>query len=59
MVELEQGAGAICVSPTLSTGQSDRESGTCVMDLFSARVSTTEESGAGKLHAGICAGGAG
>ena len=59
MGEIETGSGAVCVSKALSVGQSDRESGACVKDLLSARVSMTEEPGARKSHAGICTGDAG
>jgi hypothetical protein len=36
-----------------------KESGACVKNRFTARVSMIEEPGAGKPHAGICAGGVG
>ena len=55
----EQGAGSVCLSGSYPE-QSDRnESGACVKNCSTARVSMIEEPGAGKPHAGICAGGAG
>lgn len=56
MGEIETGSAVVCVSRALSVGRSDRELGACVKGLFSVRVSMTEEPGARKSYAGICAG---
>jgi hypothetical protein len=45
-------------TPTQS-GQPEMNRGVCVKSRFTARVSMIEEPGAGKPHAGICAGGVG
>jgi hypothetical protein len=56
----EAGAGGVRASdPEAVRGRAGRDRGVCVMICLAARVSVTEESGAGKPHAGICAGGAG
>ena len=55
----EAGTGGLCLSRTDPDPSGGDESGAGVKASPSARVSMTEEPGAGKLHAGICAGGTG
>ena len=55
----QAGTGGVCLSIAYPNQQGGNESGACVKACTSARVSMTEEPGAGKPHAGICAGGAG
>jgi hypothetical protein len=55
----QAGTGGVCLSSTHPNQQGIKESGACVMNCTSARVSMIEEPGAGKPHAGICAGGVG
>jgi hypothetical protein len=55
----ESAAGAFGVPAAHGCGCKGMKSGACVKACSSARVSMTEEPGAGKPHAGICAGGAG
>jgi len=55
----QTGTGDLSVSDPQRGHERDTESGACVKARTSARASTTEEPGAGKPHAGICAGGAG
>ena len=57
MAKAETGAGAVRVSNTNTAAPSDSVSGAYVRASFTTRVSMTEEPGAGKPHAGICAGG--
>jgi hypothetical protein len=53
------GTGGVCLSCTDPHQSDANESGACVKNRSTARVSMIEEPGAGKPHAGICAGGAG
>jgi hypothetical protein len=55
----EPAAGALGVPAALDRGGQGMKSGVCEKARSSARVSMTEKPGAGKPHAGICAGGAG
>ena len=59
VAEAETGTGALCVSDTCPADPPDSESGACVRASLTTRVSMFEEPGAGKPHAGICAGGVG
>ena len=52
----QAGAGGVCLSGPYPTQSGGIESGACVKTCSSARVSMTEEPGAGEPHAGICAG---
>ena len=52
----QAGVGGVRVSGTHPIQEGASESGACVKTCSSARVSMTEEPGAGKPHAGICAG---
>jgi hypothetical protein len=52
-------ADGVCLSCTDPHQSDGNESGACVKNRSTARVSMIEEPGAGKPHAGICAGGAG
>ncbi len=59
MAEAGTGAGTLCVSDAGPADKPDSESGGCVRICLTTRVSMFEEPGAGKSHAGICAGDAG
>jgi hypothetical protein len=50
------GIGGLCLPRPDPVASGGNESGACVKTCSSARVSMIEESGAGKLHAGICVG---
>jgi len=52
----QTGTDGVCLSSAYPNQQSGNESGACVKACTSARVSIIEEPGAGKPHAGICAG---
>ena len=55
----QAGAEGVCLSSADSFQPGGMNRRACVKTCASARVSVTEEPGAGKPHAGICAGGAG
>ncbi len=55
----QTGIGDVCFSDAHPVRSDGMESGACVKAHPSVRVSMTEEAGAGKPLAGICAGGAG
>jgi hypothetical protein len=59
LAEAEKGIGTLCVSEADSLGGAENESGARVKARLATRVSMSEEPGAGKPHAGICAGGVG
>jgi len=59
LAEAERRTGTLCVSASHAAVEAGGESGACVSVGLATRVSMFEEPGAGKPHAGICAGGAG
>ena len=59
LAKAEKAVGKLCVSTPYAADQAGRDSGACVKVCLATRVSMFEEPGAGKSHAGICAGGAG